>query len=83
MVGAYICKHKIARGGNMMRLQNNKTRKVLKLENKTVVKNGIGFGSVLAITFFLECQSFNTVGYYTWLFKLVVCCLLCFGKIES
>lgn len=50
MVGAYVCKHKIARGGNMMRLQNNKTRKVLKLENKTVVKNGIGFGSVLAIT---------------------------------
>lgn len=30
--------------------ENKKTRKVLKLENKTVVKNGIGFGSVLAIT---------------------------------
>jgi len=45
--------NQIAKGGKMMRRhipENKKTRKVLKLENKTVVKNGIGFGSVLAIT---------------------------------
>ncbi|WP_068985506.1 MULTISPECIES: hypothetical protein [Lysinibacillus] len=30
--------------------ENNGTKKVKRMESKTVVKNGIGFGSVLAIT---------------------------------
>ncbi|MEX3747151.1 MULTISPECIES: hypothetical protein [Lysinibacillus] len=30
--------------------ENNRTKKVKRMESKTVVKNGIGFGSVLAIT---------------------------------
>ncbi|WP_107926725.1 hypothetical protein [Lysinibacillus parviboronicapiens] len=31
-------------------IQRKKIKRVKKLENKTVVKNGIGFGAVLAIT---------------------------------
>ncbi|MET4563437.1 hypothetical protein ABIA69_004634 [Lysinibacillus parviboronicapiens] len=35
---------------NRQMIQRKKIKRVKKLENKTVVKNGIGFGAVLAIT---------------------------------